>query len=447
MTTVVTNLTLGDTRSLSECAAMKRHVPLLCLLLCPCLSLADYLIHAGKLIDGKQKTALAEQSIVVRDNRIVAIEAGYLAPANGQQLIDLKDSTVMPGLMDMHTHLDMLVTKTSYGEGYGMNDADYALRSTVYAKDTLLAGFTTVRNLGDARIGNTVALRKAIDKGWVIGPRIYTSGKSIATTGGHADPTNGRNKNLMGDPGPKEGVINGPDDARKAIRQRYKNGADVIKLTATGGVLSLAKSSNNPQFTDQELAAIMDTAKDYDFVVAVHAHGAEGMKRAIRAGVHSVEHGTFMDNEAIRLMKKHNTYLVPTMMAGKWVGDKAEEDGYYPDIVQPKALSVGPQIKYTFAKAYKAGVKIAFGTDAGVFPHGMNGVEFALMVDAGMPAMEAIQSATMEAARLLRVDDQLGSIEAGKLADMVAVKGDPLSDINLMQKIDFVMKDGVVYKQ
>ena len=421
---------------------------LLAVLLCtPSLVFADYLIHAGKLIDGKGNKALSEHSIVVQGNRIVSVAAGYQTPTDGQQLIDLKDSTLMPGLMDMHTHLDMLFTKTSYSEGYGMNDADYALRSTVYAKDTLLAGFTTVRNLGDARIGNTVALRKAIEKGWVIGPRIYTSGKSIATTGGHADLTNGRNKNLMGDPGPKEGVINGPDDARKAIRQRYKNGADVIKLTATGGVLSLAKSSSNPQFTDQELAAIMDAAKDYDFVVAVHAHGAEGMKRAIRAGVHSVEHGTFMDNEAIKLMKKYGTYLVPTMMAGKWVGDKAKEDGYYPDIVQPKALSVGPQIKYTFAKAYKAGVKIAFGTDSGVFPHGLNGIEFALMVDAGMPAMETIQAATMEAAKLLRIDDKLGSVETGKLADLVAVTGDPLADINLMQKISFVMKDGVIYKQ
>ena len=417
------------------------------LFLTPTLAAADYLIHAGTLIDGKNKRALNEQSILVRDNTIVSVTAGFQEPTGEQTLIDLKDSTVMPGLMDMHTHLDTLYTKTSYGEKYSMNDADYALRSTVYAKDTLMAGFTTVRNLGDVRIGNTVALRKAIEKGWVVGPRIYTSGKSIATTGGHADPTNGQNKNLMGDPGPREGVINGPADARKAIRQRYKNGADVIKLTATGGVLSLAKSSNNPQFTDEELAAVMEAANDYDFVVAVHAHGAEGMKRAIRAGVHSVEHGTFMDNEAIKLMKKHGTYLVPTMMAGKWVGDKAREPDYYPEIVQPKALSVGPQIKYTFAKAYKAGVKIAFGTDAGVFPHGLNAVEFALMVDAGMPEMAAIQSATMEAAKLLRIDDQLGSIEAGKLADIVAVKGDPLSDINLMQKIDFVMKDGVIYKQ
>jgi imidazolonepropionase-like amidohydrolase len=248
----------------------------------------------------------------------------------------------------------------------------------------------------------------------------------------------------MKDPGPKEGVINGPDDAYKAVRQRYKEGSDVIKLTVTGGVLSLAKSGDNPQFTDEELAAIMDAAKDYHFVVAVHAHGAEGMKRAIRAGVHSVEHGTYMDQEAMKLMRKKGTYYVPTITAGKWVAEYADS---YPPVVQPKARAVGPQIQSTFAKAYKNKVKIAFGTDAGVFPHGLNAREFLYMVEAGMPAMEAIQSATMESAKLLRIDDQLGSIKKGKIADIIAVKGDPLSDITLMQKVSFVMKEGQVYKQ
>lgn len=407
----------------------------------------DYLIHAGKLIDGIGNTPIAERTIVVSGNRIIMVMPGYLEAGAGQRVIDLKEYTVMPGLMDLHTHLDAVASKDAYTEGFTMNDADYALRSTVAAKDTLMAGFTTVRNLGDARSGGTVALRNAIDKGWVVGPRIYTAGNAIATTGGHADPTNGLNKDLMGNPGPKEGVINGPDDARKAIRQRYKNGADAIKLTVTGGVLSLAKSGDNPQFTDKELAAIMEAANDYNFVVAVHAHGAEGMKRAIRAGVHTVEHGTYMDNEAIRLMKKHGTYYVPTIIAGKWVAQKAEEKGYYPDIVVPKAKAVGPQISATFTKAYEAGVKIAFGSDAGVFPHGMNAVEFELMVKAGMPPMETIQSATSVAAKVLRIDGKLGSVEPGKLADIVAVRGDPLTDITLLKTINFVMKDGVIYKK
>jgi imidazolonepropionase-like amidohydrolase len=307
-----------------------------------------------------------------------------------------------------------------------------------------MAGFTTVRDLGGT--GVNVALRNAINKRLVVGPRIYTSGKSIATTGGHADPTNGYRKNLMGDPGPAEGVINGPDEARKAVRQRYKDGSDLIKITATAGVLSQAKDASGAQFTDDELKAIIETAKDYGFTIAAHAHGAEGMKRAIRAGITSIEHGTFMDDEAIDLFKKHGTYYVPTITAGKSTGDSAKIPGYYTEIVTPKALSVGPKIQATFSKAYKAGVKIAFGTDAGVFMHGKNAKEFGYMVEGGMPAMEAIRSATLNGADLLRVSDILGSIEKGKLADIIAVDGDPIKDITVMEKVKFVMKDGVVYK-
>lgn len=410
--------------------------------------LADNLmIHAGQLIDGVSDKVRHEVSITIRDNKIVAVQRGYKSPQAGQRLVDLKNQTLMPGLMDMHSHLSGEINNTSYSEKFFMNSADYAFRSGKFAEDTLMAGFTTVRDLGEFSPGVVIALRNAISKGYVQGPRIFAAGKSIGTTGGHVDPTNGVNRQLMGDPGPKEGVINSPEDAIKAIRQRYKEGSDVIKLAVTGGVLSLAKSGDNPQFTQAELEAIMEAANDYNFVVAVHAHGAEGMKRAIRAGVHSVEHGTYMDDEAIKLMKKKGTYYVPTITAGKWVAEKSEIDGYYPDVVRPKAAAVGPKIQGTFAKAYKKGVKIAFGTDAGVFPHGLNGREFGYMVEAGMSPMDAIQSATINSARLLRVDDELGSIEAGKLADLVAVNGDPLADISLMTKVSFVMKDGVIYKE
>lgn len=403
-------------------------------------------IHAGKLITAETNQMLSEQTIIVDGNKIIAIEGGYKTPAAGDTLIDLRQHTVLPGLMDMHTHFSSQISATSYGEGQRLNEADYALRGAVFAEKTLMAGFTTVRELGDSH-HVSVALRKAIAQGFVNGPRIYAAGKSLATTGGHADPTNGLAYLLQGDPGPKEGVINGPDEARKAVRQRYKDGADLIKITATGGVLSVAKSGMNPQFTDDELAAIVSTARDYGFKVAVHAHGKEGMQRAIKAGVDSIEHGTFMDKETMALMKKHGTYYVPTISAGKWVQQKAEIDGFFPDLVRPKAASIGPLIQQTFSEAYKAGVKIAFGTDAGVGAHGDNWLEFVYMTEAGMPAMAAIQSATIEGARLLGMEQELGSIKAGKLADIIAVPGNPLNDIKTLGQVSFVMKDGQIYKQ
>jgi imidazolonepropionase-like amidohydrolase len=250
----------------------------------------------------------------------------------------------------------------------------------------------------------------------------------------------------MGDPGPKEGVINSPEDARQAVRQRYKDGADLIKITATGGVLSIAKDGSGPQFTDEELQAIIETAKDYGMITAAHAHGTEGMKRAVMAGITTIEHGTKMSEEVMELMIQKGTYYVPTITAGKFVAEKAQEQGYYHPLVVPKALEIGPQIQRTFAAAYKKGVKIAFGTDAGVFPHGQNAKEFGYMVEAGMPAMESIQSATLTAATVLGQAENFGSIEQGKLADIVAVDGDPLKNIKVLENISFVMKDGVVYK-
>ncbi len=417
----------------------------LLLLSLPSLVSAATIIHAGRFIDGRSDTARTEVSLVIEGNRITKIAAGYVEPGQGDKLIKLTEHTIMPGLMDMHTHLQSQHSKDSYTERFFMEQADYALRSTVYARATLMAGFTTVRELGDNGV-NSIALRKAIDQGWIPGPRIFTAGKSLATTGGHADPTNSLRGDYRKDPGPFEGVINGPDDARKAVRQRYKDGADLIKLTATGGVLSLAANGLNPQFTDDELKAVVSTAKDYGMTVAVHAHGAEGMKRAVLAGVDSIEHGTFMTDEIMTLMKERGTYWVPTNMAGEWVANQAKVSGYFPEIVRPKAASIGPVMKATFAKGYAAGVKIAFGTDSGVSPHGENAHEFELMVEGGMPPMKAIQAATLTCAQLLRIEDRLGTLEEGKLADVVAVKGNPLENISLMKSVAFVMKEGVVYK-
>jgi len=409
------------------------------------LSSARTLVHAGALIDGLAATPRKEMTIVIDGDRIAAVQPGYTAPAAGDTVIELKSATVMPGWIDCHVHLDQQSSATSYNDRFSMNPGDWALQGAYYAKKTLLAGFTTVRNVGD-HDNSTLALRKAVNAGWVEGPRIFTAGKSIATTGGHADPTNGVNHQLMGDPGPMDGVINGPDEARKAVRQHYKDGVDLIKITATGGVMSLATNGTNAQFTPEEMRAIIETAHDYGLKVAAHAHGTEGMKRAVEAGVDSIEHGTFMTDEVVALMKQHGTYYVPTISAGKFVTEKARVPGYFPAVVVPKALLIGPLIQATFQRAYQAGVKIAFGTDTAVSAHGDNAQEFIYMVEAGMPPMVAIQSATAEAAKLLGQDKNLGTVEAGKFADLVAVPGDPLADIKLVRQVSFVMKGGVVYK-
>lgn len=402
------------------------------------------IIYCGKLIDVTNSKVLSNYSIITEGNKIVDLKEGFVKAEGTDKTIDLKNKTVLPGLMDMHVHIESETKKNGTADQFTMNPADIAFQSTKYANITLMAGFTTVRDLGGS--GVNIALRNAINKGVIVGPRIFTAGKIIATTGGHGDPTNGYRKDLMGDPGPLEGVINGPDEGRQAVRQRYKDGADLIKITATGGVLSQAKDASGAQFTEEEIKAIVETAKDYGFKVAAHAHGAEGMKRAIRAGVASIEHGTFMDDEAIELFKKYGTWYVPTIIAGKSTADSAKIPGYYSELVTPKALAVGPKIQATFTKAYKAGVKIAFGTDAAVYKHGKNYIEFQYMVEGGMPAIETIRCATIHAAELLGVTDRLGSIEKGKLADIVAVDGDPLTEIQAMGRMKFVMKDGIVYK-
>ena len=415
-----------------------------------CLAPSAYsatLIHAGNVFTATSDTLQSKVTIVVEDNKIQAIKPGYSEPGDNDTVINLKNSTVLPGLMDMHVHLSFQFDgPQTYLNGYTLNEADYAIRAAHYADKTLKAGFTSVRNLGDS-FNETIALRNAINKGYAIGPRIFSVGKSIATTGGHADPNNGLAHSLRLETTPEDGVVNGETQAREAVRSRYQDGADLIKITATGGVLSVAKSGQNPQFMTDELEAIVATAKDYGMKVAVHAHGKEGMKRAIIAGVDSIEHGTYMDDEIRELMKQHNTYYVPTIMAGKFVADKARIDGYFPELVRPKAAAIGPIIQQTFAQAYEDGVNIAFGTDSGVSAHGDNAQEFALMVEAGMSEADALLSATVNTAELLGVSDDLGTIEAGKLADIIAVDGNPLDDISLMQQVSFVMKDGVVYKQ
>lgn len=407
---------------------------------------ADSILHCGQLVDVRTLKLLGPSSIVVEKDKIARIEPGFLAAAAGQNIIDLAAQTCMPGLMDMHVHLTSEISAKTDVERFRLNPADIALRGVVYAERTLLAGFTTVRDLHS--VANTnIALREAIKAGTIKGPRMFAAGKAIGSTGGHLDPTNGYRADLMGDPGPKDGVLNSPEDARQAVRQRYKDGADLIKVAVTGGVTSVAANGDAPQLVQDELRAIVETAKDYGFKVAVHAHGAEGAKRAIRAGVSSIEHGTFMDDEAIALMKQHGTWYVPTISAGRWVADKAKIDGFFPAIVRAKAMQVGPFAQAAFNKAYKAGVKIAFGTDSGVGPHGDNAKEFIYMVEGGMPPLEAIRAATLSTATLLGAEQSLGTLEIGKIADIVAVPGDPSKDIAVMTRVSFVMKEGVVYKK
>ncbi|WP_375253006.1 metal-dependent hydrolase family protein [Dokdonia donghaensis] len=405
----------------------------------------ETLLHCGKIIDTQNGKVLKEQTITVLGNQIVSVEKGYASAKSGQKVIDLKTKTVMPGFIDMHVHIEGETNPKQYLETFTKNEADIAFTAAEIAERTLLSGFTTVRDLGGS--GVNVSLRNAINSGTTRGPRIYTAEKAIGTTGGHADPTNGFKKVNMGDPGPAQGVINSVDDARKAVRQRYKNGADLIKITATGGVLSVSKNGDNPQFRQEEVDEIVRTAKEYGMHVAAHAHGKEGMQRAIKAGVRTIEHGSFMDEETVQLMKKHNTYLVPTLSAGKYVAAKAKVKGYYPDIIIPKIEKVNTTLKKTFTMVAKSGVNIAFGTDAGVFPHGENAKEFRYMVDYGWSPMFSIQSATITNGKLLDMEGKLGVLAPGYLADIVATDDDPTQNIATTESVSFVMKDGLIYKQ
>ena len=420
----------------------------LALLLCSsATTAAEYVIHAGHLIDVAAGRVVEEVSITVSGNRITGVENGYRAPADGEQLIDLRNETVMPGLMDMHVHLTTEMSPTMFTEKFLMESADYAFRSKVLAERTLLAGFTTVREMGDQDRNLGASMKRAIAKGYIHGPRIFTAGKGLATTGGLADYSNGLRHEFMGNPGPVEGVVNGPLSARQAVRQRFKDGADLIKINLTGGSINPGQIGFGPQWALDELQAVVETAADYNMTVAAHAVSAEGIERAIEAGVTSLEHGTFLDERLAKMLKEKGIAYVPTLTAIKFIGAHDDDGGEVEQSMTAQQVDVGARIDESFKLARKAGVWIVMGSDAGVFPNGTNASEFVYMVAAGMKPLEAIQSGTIEGAKLLRIQDSVGTIEAGKLADIVAVQGDPLSDIALLKSVSFVMKDGTVYKQ
>jgi len=422
----------------------KKFLAVIILLLTLNLSAQKIYIWCGTLIDGVSDEPKKNMTVVIEKNKIIAVENGFSNAGAGDKTLDLKTKTVTPGWIDCHVHLSHETNPNAYIERFQLNDVDYAYRSVVFAKRTLLAGFTTVRDAGGSVV---ISLKKAINQGIIEGPRIVAAGTPIGSTGSHGDPTNGYRTDLMGDPGPRIGVANGVDECIKAVRQRFKDGSDVIKIMATGGVLDVSANSSGAQYTEEEIKAIVQTANDYGMKVMAHAHGAEGIKRALRAGVISIEHGTLMDDECIELFKKYGAWYVPTVVAGKSVTDSAKIPNYYPPVVAKKAAEIGPKIQSTLGRAYKAGVKIAFGTDAGVYRHGMNWLEFGYMIEAGMKPMDAIKAATISAAELLGMKDQVGSIEVGKFADIVAVDGDPLKDPKVFGKVVFVMKNGDVYKQ
>ena len=410
------------------------------------VSAQDIYIHAGKIYDTNSGKLSSEKTIIISDTKIKSIENGYKEASNDDiKIYDLKSKVVLPGLIDFHVHMESQSGgQDRYIRRFQDNKADVAFRSSVIAKKTLMSGFTTVRDVGGS--GVNISLRNAINNGVIPGPRIFTSGKTIATTGGHGDRTNGFRDDLVDDPGPEQGVVNSIADARKAVRYRYKNGADLIKITATGGVMSLAKNGQNPQFTEEVIREIVKTADDYGMHVAAHAHGDEGMFRAVNAGVTTIEHGSIMADRTMKLMKEKQTYLVPTISAGEHVAKMAKIPGYYPEIIIPKALEVGVQNKATTKKAYKMGVPIAFGTDAGVFPHGDNAGEFVYMKEVGIPAEYSLNSATITNAKLLNMENLLGQLKEGFYADIIAVDESPLENIATLENVIFVMKDGKVYK-
>jgi len=401
-------------------------------------------IHCPSLFDSAAGKMLGPSSVFVSGDKFQKVESGTESPS-GATVIELTGATCLPGLIDDHVHLDDQFGKNTYQEQAHINFANLVLRSTLYARRTLMAGFTTVRNVGDTNY-DTVALRQEIATGTVIGPRIFTAGPAISTTGGHADSTNGLSMELQGDPGPMQSIFNGADEARKVVRLHYKEGADLIKAMPSGGVMDLGTNGSGPQMTEDEIRAIVETAHDYGMKVAVHAHGAEAIRRSIIAGVDSVEHGTFMDDEDIKLMVQHGTFYCPTVYTGQYVAEQAKK-GAYPPTVAAKAIAIGPQIMNTVTRAYRGGVKFAYGTDAGVYPHGQNWEDFIYLVKAGLPPAYTLQMATINAAELLGRDNEVGTVAPGKYADLVAVPGNPLDDISVMSRVNFVMKAGVVYKR
>src|SRR5436853_132583 len=407
-------------------------------------------LKAARLFDGKSKTLLQNGVVIVQGNKIVDAGSNLPAPPNAQ-VVDLGDATLSPGFMDGHTHLT-LDFSGNYNERrlkeVGLNVSEQAIAATNYARATVEAGFTTVRDLGSRFVGSKefvdVALRNSINKGMIVGPRMLVATFGIGATGGHFDATSGFRDMLFGrEPDFSEGIADGPDAIRKAVRFEVKNGADVIKAAVSGGVLSLADEVGTPQLTPAEMIALVDETHRLRKKVAVHCHGDQAAKDAIEAGVDSIEHGSFMKPETLTLMKNKGTYLTPTLMATEWIMSKIDN---YPPALQAKAKAAAAARSDTFPNAVKMGVNISFGTDAAVFPHGQNAKEFKVMVDLGMQPIEALKAATGNAADLFGIAQKVGTLEKGKLADVIAMPGDPTSDITATERVSFVMKEGKIIR-
>ncbi|MDH5366626.1 MAG: amidohydrolase family protein [Cyclobacteriaceae bacterium] len=427
---------------------------LLLFLLLPFISSAQNksikIIHAGTLLSVPGDKPIENQSIIIENGSIVIVKSGYLTAKElgyeDAEIIDLKDKFVLPGLIDMHTHITgERDPERNPHEWTTLHNEDFAFQSIPYLKRTLDAGFTTVRNVG-ASYTNITAIKRAIAKNLIEGPRIIAATGAVSASGGHGD-FHGYRTEILNAFEKEVGICDGADDCRRAVRELVKQGADVIKITATGGVLSNTSAGVGQQLTDDEMKAIVETANSLGRKVAAHAHAAGGINAALRAGVHSIEHGSYLDDESVKLFLENDAYLVPTLLAGVWLSEEIKTNKNIPPAIAQKIYQVVPVVEASFKRAVKGNVKIAFGTDSGVSQHGANAREFELMVNYGMKENHAIKSATLNAADLLGMQDKLGSIEKGKLADIIAVSSSPLENINILKTIDFVMKEGTVYKK
>jgi imidazolonepropionase-like amidohydrolase len=407
-----------------------------------------YVLKAARMFDGKSNSLSTPGLVVVTDGKITAVGAKAAIPA-GAETIDLGDATLLPGFIDAHTHLTMMYSddwKQGALDVLQKSIAEQALDASANARVTLMAGFTTVRDVG-SRDYLDVGLRNAIRDGVVPGPRMLVTVHALGSTGGHCDHGGGFRQGLFGkESDPLDGVINGPDQARYAVRLDHKYGADMIKVCATGGVLSLTDDVDTPQLTQEELNAIVDEAHALRRKTAAHAHGNEGAKRAILAGIDSIEHGSFIQDETLDLMKQRGTYLVPTLIAGESLGEKIDKGVYLPPAIIAKTRAALAARSQMFQHAVAKGVKIGFGTDAAVYKHGRNAEEFHLMVDLGMKPIDALRSAALSDAELLGLQDKIGTLDTGKLADIIAVPGDPVENIRQTEKVFFVMKEGIIYR-